>query len=200
MRRRVSDIAPCELRCRCPLLRCVDLDQFVDPFEYGDGQGLEIKTRADIVPVMKEAKAIAASGVPVLINCHIARNDFRQGQPPACFFFFGGGWGGCWRQWRDQGVICCIVAIVSVVLINAVPFSFAAPPNSRLGRLHLCLSVSKSRYTAALEAPRSSPDVMRGLTHCLNAGRRAGEANLVVTFNHQTVSGLMMISGGKQEK
>eukprot|EP00294_Goniomonas_avonlea_P017790 CAMPEP_0114554240 /NCGR_PEP_ID=MMETSP0114-20121206/8105_1 /TAXON_ID=31324 /ORGANISM="Goniomonas sp, Strain m" /LENGTH=631 /DNA_ID=CAMNT_0001739275 /DNA_START=6 /DNA_END=1901 /DNA_ORIENTATION=+ len=41
--------------------------------------GLELKRKADIPAILAEAKAVAKTGVPVLVNCFIGRNDFREG-------------------------------------------------------------------------------------------------------------------------
>ncbi|MEM1202826.1 MAG: thiamine pyrophosphate-binding protein [Acidobacteriota bacterium] len=45
---------------------------------YG-GEGLELKRPEDIADVFAEAKAIARSGKPVLINAWIGKTDFRKG-------------------------------------------------------------------------------------------------------------------------
>ncbi len=45
---------------------------------YG-GRGLRIESLADAEPVLREAKALAGRGVPVLVNALIGETDFRKG-------------------------------------------------------------------------------------------------------------------------
>ncbi len=43
------------------------------------GKGLSIKKTSDIKRVLKKAKEIAKTGVPVIVNAHIGKTDFRKG-------------------------------------------------------------------------------------------------------------------------
>ncbi len=45
---------------------------------YG-GRGLEIRRNADIARVLAEAKALRAQGLPVLVNAHLGKSEFRKG-------------------------------------------------------------------------------------------------------------------------
>ena len=45
---------------------------------YG-GQGLLLEEDSKVGETLDEARRIAASGVPVLINVHLAESDFRKG-------------------------------------------------------------------------------------------------------------------------
>ena len=43
------------------------------------GKGFNVKRIEDLPAVLKKAKKLAAKGVPVLINCHVGKTDFRKG-------------------------------------------------------------------------------------------------------------------------
>jgi acetolactate synthase-1/2/3 large subunit len=45
---------------------------------YG-GRGLEIRRNDEIAGVLAEAKALRAQGVPVLVNAHLGKSEFRKG-------------------------------------------------------------------------------------------------------------------------
>jgi acetolactate synthase-1/2/3 large subunit len=45
---------------------------------YG-GRGLELRRGEEIPEVLAEAKRLAASGQPVLVNAHLGRGEFRKG-------------------------------------------------------------------------------------------------------------------------
>ncbi|MCO4764222.1 MAG: thiamine pyrophosphate-binding protein [Myxococcales bacterium] len=51
-------------------------DKVADGF---GGKGFNVKKLKDLPAVLVKAKALAAKGVPVLINCHIGKSDFRKG-------------------------------------------------------------------------------------------------------------------------
>jgi acetolactate synthase-1/2/3 large subunit len=42
-------------------------------------KGLQVERVEDLPEVLAQAKAAAASGIPVLINAHIGKSEFRKG-------------------------------------------------------------------------------------------------------------------------
>ncbi len=59
----------------CPLAR-TDYHRVAEGF---GGAGLVIESSDQIGPVLAQAKEIARSGKPVLVNAHLATTDFRKG-------------------------------------------------------------------------------------------------------------------------